>query len=122
MPVVRREFTKPFNRKGSEAEKRMRQEMKDAGYPMPPAEQPALPPVTNQATRPDLYPAMARGAASAGSAAVVPSWDGYYGGSNSQDVNNHSTDKIATSGVDREAQTTPDQRKGETTRTRKRSL
>jgi hypothetical protein len=122
MPVIRREFSAPFNRKGSEEDKRFRREMADAGYPAPPPEQPALPPTKNQATRPDLYPAMARGVASANSAAVRPSWDGYYGGTNSQDVNNHPTDKIATSGADRTDTMSPDERKGEATRARKRVL
>jgi hypothetical protein len=122
MPVIRREFNKPFNRKESEAEKRLYREAADAGFPVPEQAPPPLPPSRNQAARPDLYPAMARGVASASSAAVRPAWDGYYGGSNSQDVNNHPGDKIATSGADTVDTMSPDQRKGETTRARKRSL
>jgi len=116
MPVIKREFTKPFNRKESDESRRMRAEMEAMG--IEPPTPPPVPAPSSKASRPDLYPAFARGVNSATSAKVVPSWDGDVGGTNMDDVNNHPDDKVATSGADRNQTDFP--RKGEVDRPRNR--
>lgn len=114
MPVIRREFDRPFNRKATDEAKDNEERMRRLGMEPLQVEQPPLPEPTSRASRPDLYPAFARGF---GSAMRGPEYSAP-AGSNVSDVNNTPDDKVATSGADDSER--PDGRKGQSDRPRKR--
>ena len=94
MPVVKRDFAVPFNRKVEDQSKEMAAE-----YGFAPAPPPVLPKPTSRASRPDLYPAFSMGVMSTMNA-VAPSV-GYPAGGNLSTTNVNPAHQVATSGADR---------------------
>ena len=118
MPVTRRGFTKPFNRKDADDEKRHRKELRRMGidptkWDPPPAE---LPKPTSKASRPDMYPHLARGI---NSVMGHPHHPDYPAGRMSTDVNNQPDDRVATDGVADPSRASKAKRHGRTARQRR---